>query len=102
MLFCKKCGFKFEENVKFCPECGTPVKEKSKKLKDIKQTDLNKTVKRKGQQTYGYTNLENLPEGYLIDDRYEIKEKLGQGGFGAVYRAFDKDMNIDKALKVNA
>ena len=100
MPICKKCGFKLEKNIKFCPECGTPVTEKSTRLKVTKQVDLNKTLKRTGQQSYGYTNLENLPEGYLIDNRYEIKEKLGQGGFGAVYRAFDKDMNIDKALKV--
>ena len=36
----------------------------------------------------------------VIDERYEIKEKIGQGGFGAVYRAFDKKMHVEKALKV--
>jgi len=100
MQKCKKCGYEIDNETVFCPKCGTPVKEKSTKLKLTKQVDLNKTLKRTGQQAYGYTNLEDLPEGYLIDNRYEIKEKLGQGGFGAVYRAFDKDMNIDKALKV--
>lgn len=34
-----------------------------------------------------------------MDDRYEIKGKIGQGGIGAVYRAFDKRMNREVAIK---
>jgi len=35
----------------------------------------------------------------MSQDRYEIKGKLGQGGIGAVYRAFDKNLNRDVAIK---
>ncbi|OYV06995.1 MAG: hypothetical protein CFE26_03340 [Verrucomicrobiales bacterium VVV1] len=34
-----------------------------------------------------------------MDDRYEIKGKIGQGGIGAVYRAFDQRMNREVAIK---
>ncbi len=34
-----------------------------------------------------------------MDDRYEIRGKIGQGGLGAVYRAFDKRMNREVAIK---
>ncbi len=34
-----------------------------------------------------------------MDDRYEIKGKIGQGGIGAVYRAFDHRMNREVAIK---
>ena len=34
-----------------------------------------------------------------MDDRYEIKGKIGQGGIGAVYRAFDRRMNREVAIK---
>jgi len=34
-----------------------------------------------------------------MEERYEIKSKIGQGGFGAVYRALDKRMNREVAIK---
>ncbi|MFT3991753.1 MAG: protein kinase [Luteolibacter sp.] len=34
-----------------------------------------------------------------MEDRYEIRGKIGQGGLGAVYRAFDKRMNREVAIK---
>ncbi|QDT08484.1 serine/threonine-protein kinase [Planctomycetes bacterium K23_9] len=37
--------------------------------------------------------------GELIADRYEIRDRLGQGGFGAVYSAFDRSLNRIVAIK---
>jgi serine/threonine protein kinase len=101
MLFCKKCGKKLDSDVVFCPKCGTSVSETKKSRKEQDDTqDAYKTQMRGKPQIYGVLSLENLPEGHIIDERYEIKEKLGQGGFGAVYLVNDKNMNIDKALKI--
>ncbi len=34
-----------------------------------------------------------------MEDRYEIRSKIGQGGLGAVYRAYDTRMNREVAIK---
>ena len=35
----------------------------------------------------------------MSDERYELKGKIGQGGVGAVYRAFDNNLNREVAIK---
>jgi serine/threonine-protein kinase len=43
---------------------------------------------------------ETLSPGYRIDNRFVIKELIGKGGMGAVYRAFQLSVERDIALKV--
>ena len=102
MPFCNKCGNKLtKEDAAFCPDCGAPIGDtKPSKERSEGSTDDFKTKVRGKSFSYGVLNLENLPAGHIIDERYEVKRKLGQGGFGAVYLVFDQKMQIDKALKV--
>jgi serine/threonine-protein kinase len=41
-----------------------------------------------------------LGQGDVLDGRWEIRAFLGRGGMGAVYRAHDRTLNEDVALKV--
>lgn len=41
-----------------------------------------------------------LVKGILIKDKYLIQDKLGEGGYGAVYRVKDLEKNKEMALKI--
>src|SRR6056297_2269140 len=104
MPFCKECGHEIEEGANFCPNCGTSVMSKKEtdngEFSQANESTNFQTMKRNETTPYGSYRLEALPEGFVIDERYEIKQKLGQGGFGAVYLAYDKHLEIHKALKI--
>ena len=67
---CPKCDSENPDSQKFCGECATP-------LQPSKDIGITKTLE---------TPVEEYPRGTIFVDRYEIIEKLGIGGMGAVYR----------------
>ena len=42
-----------------------------------------------------------LSVGQILNNRYRIVRLLGQGGFGAVYRAWDMNLDVPCAVKEN-
>ena len=42
-----------------------------------------------------------LTAGQLLNNRYRIAKLIGQGGFGAVYRAWDTTLNQPCAVQEN-
>ncbi|GCE31535.1 hypothetical protein KDA_70190 [Dictyobacter alpinus] len=69
--FCDNCGATNRLDAKFCYACGQP------------------------QVTYTTTNTATglLTSAYALKQRYHILQKLGQGGFGAIYLVEDQLFN---------
>jgi serine/threonine protein kinase len=40
-----------------------------------------------------------LPVGYVLSQDYEIRHVLGRGGFGVTYKAYDRTVDIELAIK---
>ncbi|NIO48338.1 MAG: protein kinase [Candidatus Aminicenantes bacterium] len=83
---CPNCHFDSPSDSKFCKECGTQLIS----AEDIKVSPT-KTLE---------TQREALTRGKIFAERYEIIEELGKGGMGRVYRAHDKEINEEVAVKL--
>jgi serine/threonine protein kinase len=83
---CPKCHFENPENTKFCGNCAAPLLIPDETLEGHTETLV--------------TPIPDITRGSVLSERYEIIEEIGKGGMGKVYKAFDKDINENIALKI--
>lgn len=82
---CPKCHSDNSDTQSYCGGCGSPLS------LDEKSPSFTKTLK---------TPVQEFTRGTTLLNRYEIIEVLGQGGMGQVYRAYDKKLNEEVAIKL--
>ncbi|KAF0203671.1 MAG: serine/threonine protein kinase bacterial, partial [bacterium] len=96
MKVCSLCGKQWSDNTKFCPVDGTTVIDIVPRVTSMRPSVRNKDKEKKIEKLDPWANL----IGKTLNRTYQIEEKLGQGGMGAVFRARHLGIGDAVALKV--
>ncbi len=91
-MLCYRCGSHVPDNVETCPACG-------QKLTGSGLRQATGTFSRRRATS---SSIEGAPYKVqdLVANRYLIKDVVGQGPLGHVFRAHDKEIDVEVALKV--
>jgi eukaryotic-like serine/threonine-protein kinase len=86
-MTCRSCGAKLEPGARFCGVCGARV--------DDAQRPAPKPQPQPARAPRGEALI-----GRVLSDRFRVEAKLGEGGFGAVYRGVQTRTGRPVALKL--
>ncbi len=90
---CPQCKTPNRVSAKFCAECGAPL------LSDLGEAKpVSATIAQSPEEA---TTAPLSEEEVILAGRYRLEYELGRGGYGAVYQAWDANLNRRCAVKEN-
>jgi eukaryotic-like serine/threonine-protein kinase len=97
---CPKCGAAVEFGAHFCGECGTRV-EHVAPVPTLERTPSPATDPvALGSKSYAKARSVDRLVGRTLNGRYLIEKKIGEGGFGAVFKGKQLATGREVALKI--
>jgi serine/threonine protein kinase len=94
-MFCPTCQTPLPDDSRFCNKCGVATIKVDLKttIKNSPDTDPNNRIRKPVRD-------EDPRIGLVLDSKYQLLERLGQGGMGCVYRARRLHIGDEVAVKL--
>jgi len=94
---CDKCQFELTDTWTHCPSCGNAISENIKtNVAPVSQTTVVKQAMSTGTIALDPASLAKIRDyeifSRIVENRYEITEQIGQGGFAVVLKAKDRKL----------
>src|SRR2546429_3890432 len=99
---CPKCGSVYPETARFCPRDGNMLIEAQSKASPAASPSGGDTAVRTPRTPRGGLRLDRAStlSGQILDTRYQVVKKLGEGGMSYVYLAREAATGAEVAIKV--